>query len=80
MSQLDVKSPKQLGTQVDLLTNQLERLGEEVVAMRREHRADLDRLVLELESIKEFMEEAHPELQGRYQELREQVRLEVSPE
>lgn len=80
MSHRQAKSSKQLSTEVDLLTDQLERLTDEVVRLRRERRADLDGLTLELASIKSFMTEAHPDLENRYQELREQVRLEVNPE
>ena len=80
MTYLEVKSSKQLSAEVDLLTRQLDRLTEEVVTLRREQRADRDRLVLELESIAGFLAEAHPELTGRFQELREQVRQEVNPE
>ena len=76
----DVKTPKHLDSEVDLLTTQLEQLTEEMVKLRRERRADYDRFTLELESIKQFLAEAHPELQSRFEELREEIRLEVNPE
>lgn len=80
MSHLEAKSLKQLAEEVDFLNNQLERLTDEVVRQRRENRADRDRLTLELEAIKEFLLEAHPELRSRFLEIREDVRLEISPE
>ena len=80
MPHLEAKSLKQLGEEVDFLSNQLEMLSDEVVRLRREHRADRDRQTLELETIKEFLLEAHPDMKGRFLEIREGVRLEVSPE
>ncbi len=80
MLHLAAKSPKQLGEGVDFLTNQLDRLTDEVVTLRREQRADRDRLTLELETIKEYLLEAHPDMRGRFREVREGVRMEVSPE
>ncbi len=80
MLHLAAKSPKQLGEGVDFLADQLERLTDEVVTLRREQRADRDRLILELETIKEFLLEAHPDMRGRFREVREGVRMEVSPE
>lgn len=80
MPHLQAKSPKQLSEEVDFLTNELERLTREVVTQRREHRADRDRLTLEIEAIKRFLIEAHPELEGRFEEIHEVVRLEFSPE
>ncbi len=80
MAQREVWSPKRLSTEVSLLIDQLERLTDEVVRLRREHRADVDGLNLELASIKGFISEAHPDLTSRFQELHEQVRLEVNPE
>ena len=63
MPHLEAKSLKQLGEEVDFLSNQLDRLTDEVVKLRREHRADRDRQTLELETIKEFLLEAHPLLE-----------------
>lgn len=80
MSYQEAKSTKQLSAEIDLLTGQLDRLTEEVVTLRREKRADHDRLTLELAAIKWFLTEAHPDLQHRFQELSEHVRLEVNPE
>ena len=80
MSHREVKSSKQLSTEVDLLTDQLGWLTEEVVRLRREHRAHLDGLNLELASIKGFITEVHPDLASRFEELREHVRLELNPE
>ena len=80
MPHLQAKSLKQLGEEVDFLSNQLDRLTDEVVKLRREHRADRDRQTLELETIKEFLLEAHPEMRERFLEIREGVRLGVSPE
>ena len=80
MSHREVKSSKQLSTEVDLLTDQLAWLTDEVVNLRREQRANLDGLTLELASIKGFITETHPDLADRFNELREQVRLELNPE
>ena len=80
MARLEAKSPKQLAEEVDFLSNQLERLTDEVVTLRREHRVERDRQTLELEVLKEFLLEAHPDMRERFLEIREGVRLEVSPE
>ena len=77
---MEARSTKQVSAAIDLLIGQLDRLTEEVVTLRREKRVELDRVTLELASIKKFLAEAHPDLQNRFQELSEQVRLEVNPE
>ena len=70
MSHRQVKSQKQLSTEVDLLADQLERLTDEVVRLRRDHRADVDGLTLELASIRSFITSGEPRsLSSQFQEL-----------
>ncbi len=80
MAYPEAKSTRQLGTEIDHLTGQLDRLTEEVVTLRREQRANLDCSNLELTTIKAFLAETHPDLQDRFRELSENVRLAVNPE
>lgn len=73
-------SAKKLSEQIDLVSGELERLSEEMVGLRRNQRADHDRLVLEIEAIKLFLRETHPELRSRLTALHEQARRELVPE
>ncbi|MCI0660182.1 MAG: hypothetical protein L0220_03835 [Acidobacteria bacterium] len=63
-----------------LLEQELGTLGAEVADLKRTHRADLDLMRLELEALKLFLAEIHPEFDERFQVLREQVRTEINPE
>jgi hypothetical protein len=63
-----------------LLEQELGTLGTEVAELKRTHRADLDLMRLELEALKLFLAEIHPEFDEHFQVLREQVRAEINPE
>jgi hypothetical protein len=63
-----------------LLEQELGTLGAEVDELKRTHRADLDLMRLELETLKLFLAEIYPDFAKRFQALREKVRMEVSPE
>ncbi|MCI0488478.1 MAG: hypothetical protein L0229_17965 [Blastocatellia bacterium] len=63
-----------------LLDDELELLAGEVMELKRAHRADLDELKLEFETLKLFMARVHPGFDEQYKALKEQVRLEISPE
>jgi hypothetical protein len=63
-----------------LLERELELLGNEVMELKRTHRADLDILKLEVETLKLLLAQLYPDFNERFQALREKVRLEISPE
>ncbi len=70
----------ELESRLDLLNQEMASLAGEVVRLRRDHRAELDALRLEIETLKRFLADAHTAFPERYRSLEEQVRLEVSPE
>ena len=63
-----------------LLDEELELLAGEVADLKLNHRADHDDLKLEFETLKPFLARAHPGFDEQYKALKEQVRLEISPE
>jgi hypothetical protein len=63
-----------------LLNQELESLATLVSNLELSHRADIDDLKLEIQTLKLFLAECHPEFDTRYALLKERVRLEVSPE
>jgi hypothetical protein len=69
-----------LADRVDLQGKEIATLTDDVLDLRRLHRADLDRLLLELEAIKMFLAERHPDFWPRFAELRGQAFREIPPE
>ncbi len=67
------KNEKLLDEELDLLTN-------EVMSLKLNNRTEMDALKLELETLKRFLVVAYPDFNERFQALKEQVILEVSPE
>ncbi len=67
------KNEKLLDEELDLLTN-------EVMSLKLNNRTEMDALKLELETLKRFLVIAYPDFHERFQTLKEQVILEVSPE
>ncbi len=67
------KNEKLLDNELDLLTN-------EVMSLKLNNRTEMDALKLELETLKRFLVIAYPDFHERFQALKEQVILEVSPE
>ena len=70
----------ELADRVDLQAREIGTLTDEVLELRRLHRADLDRLVLELEAVKLFIAESHPGFGARFAELRARALREIPPE
>lgn len=77
---MEARTSKQLNEEIDRLTSELERVSEALVALRREGRVERDRVAIELETLKRFLLEAHPDLAGRFREIGNRVRQEYSPE
>jgi hypothetical protein len=69
-----------LADRVELQAKEIATLTDEVLELRRLHRADLDRFVLELEAVKLFIAESHPGFWARFAELRHQTLHEIPPE
>jgi len=63
-----------------LLEEGLELLTNEVMNLKLDHRADIDGLKLEIETLKLFLAQIYPDFHERFQTLREKARLEISPE
>jgi hypothetical protein len=75
------KTPRiDLADRVELQAKEIASLTDEVLELRRLHRADLDRLLLELEAVKLFVAESHPGFWERFAELRERALHEIPPE
>jgi hypothetical protein len=69
-----------LADRVELQAKEIATLTDEVLELRRLHRADLDRFVLELEAVKLFIAESHPGFWARFAELRTEALHEIPPE
>jgi hypothetical protein len=54
--------------------------GEAIESLRREHRAEIDALRLEIEAVRRCMKILHPEFDGQDDAVREQVLRETDPE
>ncbi|HXG92567.1 MAG TPA: hypothetical protein VNN73_09380 [Blastocatellia bacterium] len=63
-----------------LLDKELDLLAAEVSKMKIDHRADVDALRIEIEAIKLFLFEFHPEFSDQFPLLKERARQEISPE
>ena len=66
--------------QYRLLQRQVAFAGEAVEALRRDQRAEIDVLRLEIEVLRRFLRLIHPDFMARYEALREQVLQETDPE
>jgi len=69
-----------LAERVEMQAKEIATLTDEVLELRRLHRADLDQIVLELEAVKLFIAESHPGFWARFAELRNQALHETRPE
>jgi hypothetical protein len=65
---------------LDLHAREIASLTEELLELRRSHRADLDRIHLEIEAIKLYMRESHSDFARRFPELRRRADHEIPPE
>ena len=66
--------------QYRLLQREVVLAGEAVDTLRRENRAEIDSLRLEIEILRRCLKLIHPEFAGRYEALREQVLRQTDPE
>jgi hypothetical protein len=69
-----------LADRVELQAKEIATLTDTVLELRRSHRADIDRLLLELEAMKLFVAESNPGFWARFAELRERAIREIPPE
>ena len=74
------KTSMSLADRVALLEQEITTLTDEALALRRAHRADLDEMKLEIETLKLFLSARHDGFWPTYSELRHQVNREVVPE
>lgn len=63
-----------------LFEKELDALTDEVLELKRVHRADLDTLKLEIETLKLLLAQLHPDFNERFQTLKEKLQVELSPE
>ncbi|HEY8459871.1 MAG TPA: hypothetical protein VIM99_05785 [Blastocatellia bacterium] len=69
-----------VGSKIALLEKELDVLGNEFSAMKRDHRSDADGFRLELEALKLVLAQVVPNFSERYAEMKEKARLEIVPE
>lgn len=74
------KASMSLADRVALLEQEIATLTDLAFALRRSHRADLDEMKLEIETLKLFLSARHDDFWSAYSELRHQVNREVAPE
>ena len=70
----------ELEEQLRLLQQELIQGGEIVDELKRDHRAELDALRLEVEVLRQWLMRMHPDMAAQYEELREEVFRQVDPE
>ena len=66
--------------QLQFLQQEMVLAGEAIENLRREHRAQIDALRLEIEALRRCLKILHPEFDGHDDALREQVLRETDPE
>lgn len=69
-----------VGSKINLLEKELDVLGNEFSALRRDHRSDADSFRLEIETLKLILAQVVPNFSERYAEMKEKARLEIIPE
>jgi hypothetical protein len=67
-------------SKVKMLDEELGVMGDEVSALMRDHREDVDTLRLEIETLKLILAQTVPDFSERYARMKEKARLEVIPE
>ncbi len=68
------------GKKDKLIDDELDLLTSEVMNLKLMSRTEIAALKLEIETLKRFLTSTSPDFQKRFQALKEQVTLEVSPE
>jgi predicted nucleic acid-binding Zn-ribbon protein len=66
--------------QLHLLQQEIALAGETLEALRRDHRAEIDAIQLELEVLRRCLQLMHPELQERFAAIRADVVQKTDPE
>ena len=70
----------ELEEQLRLLQQELIQGGEIVDELKRDHRAEMDVLRLEVEVLRQCLMRMHPDMAAQYEELRTEVFRQVDPE
>jgi hypothetical protein len=63
-----------------LAEKEIESLTNEILELKRIHRAEIDEQKLEIETLKFLLAQTQPDFNERFQAMREKVRMETSPE
>ena len=71
---------REVEKQLKALQQEIAVAGEEVEALRRDQRAGVDELRLELEALRRCLIRLHPDLEGCYAAVRAEVMQETDPE
>jgi hypothetical protein len=69
-----------VGSKMNLLEEELSVLGNDFLALKRDHRTDADGFKLEIETLKLILAQIVPNFLERYAEMKEKARLEIIPE
>ena len=70
----------ELEEQLRLLQQELIQVGEIADELKRDHRAEIDALRLEVEVLRQCLMRMHPDMAAQYEELRAEVFRQVDPE
>lgn len=70
----------ELEEQLRLLQQELIQVGEIAEDLKRDHRAEIDALRLEVEALRQCLMRMHPDMAAQYEELRAEVFRQVDPE
>jgi hypothetical protein len=70
----------QIEEQFHLVQQELTLTGEAVETLKRDSRAEIDALRLEVEVLQRCLRHLHPDAQGQIDRIREEVVQEVNPE
>jgi len=71
---------KVYSTDIHLLNQEIKLLGEALAEERLKRKTDVDRLRLEIEALRDFLNEMNPGFRGKYEESLARERLRWNPE
>jgi hypothetical protein len=70
----------ELEEQLRLLQQELIQVGEIADELKRDQRAEIDALRLEIEVLRQCLMRVHPDMAAQYEELRAEVLRQIDPE
>jgi hypothetical protein len=76
----DIMPTGDMSEQLRLLQQEIALAGESVETLRRDHRAEIDALRIEVEVLRRCLQQVHPELQDRLAAVRADVVQHTDPE